>query len=111
MARKRQEKAEPAFRPLDWETRFAQLKKFISLHGRLPDRHCPRVKGESSLAWWVKDQRRRIRIGASNIAKRGAITEKQRDRLIALGVFPDPRRGLPFADQHLETAIRSAIGG
>ncbi len=77
--------------PRDWASRYRQLVEFISEFGRHPSRHTPQSQEEESLAWWVKDQRRKLRYGKRCKAKRGMLNRSQKERLNELGVAPDPR--------------------
>lgn len=87
---RRQPQKEPP-PPKDWDSRHRQLVQFIREFGRHPSRHTPESAEEESLAWWVKDQRRKMRYGKRAKAKRGTLTRGQKERLKALGIAPDPR--------------------
>lgn len=78
-----------------WLGRYTALAAYIRLHGRFPDRHRPESAAESSLAWWLKDQRRKMRIGDSATRKRGSLNGAQVKLLRGLHVEPDFHLGFP----------------
>lgn len=80
-----------------WERRFAEYRRFLAEHDRHPSRHWPKTAAEASLAWWAKDQRRKLTHGASDSRKRGVLTAKQARKLQKLGI--EPRRGRPGLKQ------------
>lgn len=92
-------------KPSNWLQRYEELRLFLDRHRRMPDRHTPEFEGESSLAWWLKDQRRRMRLGKSDTRKRGALTAVQLSQLLMLGVMPDLNRGNPVGDPRLRRLL------
>ncbi|MCC7507837.1 MAG: helicase associated domain-containing protein [Planctomycetes bacterium] len=89
--RKRSRRKTETPTPKDWDSRYKQLLEFIREFGRHPSRHTPESDEEESLAWWVKDQRRKLRYGKRGKAKRGTLSRSQKSRLDELGIAPDPR--------------------
>lgn len=59
---------------------------FIKRHGRPPSRHWPMSTDESSLAEWLKDQRRKMRIQPFESSKRGTLTSEQMQKLLKAGL-------------------------
>jgi hypothetical protein len=71
-----------------WIERYLDLVDFVKNNGRMPSRRWALTQEEQSLAWWVKDQRRKMRLAPTEVSKRGRLTPEQREKLLELGIEP-----------------------